>query len=245
MPAKNANELVQKQGARVALFAAAALNLVPLAFTGLLLRSGTVAGGSDVLRMQWIATHQALWVTGWSLWMGGSLGLLLSIWTLTRAFASRTAAPEWLRFAVPLAIVAATADIIGDSLQVGALPAIAQHFAQQSGATAIDAELFHLVDQLITVLSGCVGNTGYFVAGALVTAALARSLAFPAWITALGIVAWVVTLAATPAAFFAPIIPVVVAAALFLYAAWLVAVAIWGLGSDGLPAWLNRTFHRV
>lgn len=235
-------------GARLALFVAVALNLIPLAFTGLFLAPGTVAGGSDTDRMRFIAAHQGLWVTGWSLWMGGSMGLLLSIWTISRAFAHRTRAVELMRFAVPLAIVAATVDIVGDALQVGVLPPIAERYvalAATGAAPATEAFLFHLSDQLIMVLSGIVRNTGYGIAGVLVTVALARAMSFPVWITVLGGVAWAVTFLATPAVFFPAIVPATVASALLLYAVWLVAVALWGLGREGLPAWLNRTWHRV
>ncbi len=229
-------------GTRVALILAVALNLIPLAYTGLLLAPGTVAGaGGDDARLRFIAAHTSVWVAGWTMWMGGSLGLLLSIWALARVFADRSAAGVLLHLAVPMATIAATADMIGDSLQVGALPTIAAYYVAlpvTSDSTTIRF-LFHLCDRLITVLSGVVGNTGYFVAGALVTIALARVANFPTWIIWLGALAWLVTLAATPAAYYLDsvlpmIIPVVVAAALFLYSAWLGAILLWGL-SPGRP----------
>lgn len=230
-------------GARLALAGAAALNLVPLAYTGLWLAPGTVAGGAADARLRFIAAHATLWAAGWGLWMGGSVGLLLSVWVLARVFRQRTPAGETLRLAVPFAIVGATLDILGDAIQAGAFPALAQRYVA-GGGDATAALLFQVADRLANLLSGGIANTAYFVAGALVTVALARAPRFPAGVTALGALAWLATLAATPALAAPAILPVVIASTLGLYTAWLVAIAIWGIEGD-LPRWVNRVLHRV
>lgn len=232
--------------ARVLLFLAAALNLIPLAYTGLLLAPGTVAGGNEINRMFFIAGHQALWSVGWILWMGGSLGLVLSIWVLSRALAHRTHAAEILRFAPIVAAIGSTVDIVGDGIQAAGFPALAANYASNAPAASSTTTplIFHLLDSLASLLSADVANTLYFVAGALVVIALATITDFPKWLTALGVVAWLATLAATPAAFFPAILPVAVAGALFLYVAWLVAIALWGLGG-GRPRIPHPHFHRV
>ena len=111
--------------ARAMLVLAAALNLIPLAYTGLFLAPGTVAGGTTDARLHFIAAHATLWSVGWLLWMGGSLGFVLSIWTVTRAFVARTELPNLLRFAPIIALIGGTVDVIGDAIQVTAFPTIA------------------------------------------------------------------------------------------------------------------------
>lgn len=230
-------------GARIALIAAAALNLIPLAFTGLFLAPGTVTGGTDAARLRFIHAHALAWTVGWGLWMGGSVGLLLSIYVLARVFERRSPAPEWLRIAVPFAVAGATLDILGDALQAGAYPLLAQQYAAGTDTPTI-AFLFHLTDHLANLLSGGIANSLYFVAGLLVTLALARTPRFPGWITALGGLAWGATLLATPALAIPAVLPALIAATLFLFAGWLAAIALWGIEGD-LPRWVNRALHRV
>jgi hypothetical protein len=233
--------------ARVLLILAAALNLIPLAFTGLLLAPGTAAGGTDDARLRFIAGHQVTWSAGWILWMGGSLGLVLSIWVVSRAVAHRTHAAEILRFAPIVALLGGAVDIVGDGIQAAGFPVLAAHYAAlAAGDPAITTvrTMFGVLDGLTALLSAGVANTLYFVAGTLVVIALATITDFPKWLTGLGAVAWLATLAATPAAFFPAILPVAVAGALFLYAAWLVALAIWGVGG-GMPRFPLPHFHRV
>lgn len=231
--------------ARAMLVLAAALNLIPLAYTGLFLAPGTAAGGAYDARLHFIATHATLWSVGWLMWMGGSLGLVLSIWTVTRAFVSRTDVPNLLRFAPIVALIGGTVDVVGDAIQVTAFPTIAHAYvATPPGTTDTPLLLFDLADHLTSLLSAGVANTVYFVAGALCVVALARVRDFPAWITWLGVVAWLATLAATPAVFFPAVLPVFVAGALFLYAAWLGALALWGIGGLRLR-WPLPQLHRV
>jgi hypothetical protein len=233
--------------ARVLLILAAALNLIPLAYTGLLIAPGTVAGGPDYDRMFFIASHQALWSAGWVLWMGGSLGLVLSIWVVSRAVAHRTHAAEILRFAPIVALLGAAVDIVGDGIQAAGIPVVAARFIPgpiPNTYTDMAGFLFSVLDNIASLLSGDVANTLYFVAGTLVVIALATIADFPKWLTALGAVAWLATLAATPATFFPAILPVAVASALALYVIWLLAVAIWGLGG-GMPRIPLPHFHRV
>ena len=230
--------------ARALLMLAAALNLIPLAYTGLFLAPGTAAGGDAANRMTFIAAHATLWSVGWLLWMGGSLGLVLSIWVVTRVFVSRTSAPNLLRFAPLLALIGGTVDIVGDALQVTAFPTIANAYTAAPAGGSTPALLFELADHLASLLSAGVANTLYFIAGALCVIALARSHDFPRWLTGLGVVTWLATLAATPAVFVPAVLPVFVAGALFLYAAWLVAIALWGIGGVRLRLPVPH-LHRV
>ncbi len=231
--------------ARAMLVLAAALNLIPLAYTGLFLAPGTAAGGGADARLHFIATHATLWSAGWLMWMGGSIGFVLSIWTVTRAFVARTDAPNLLRFAPVVALIGGTVDVVGDAIQVTAFPTIAAAYVgAQGGATGTPLLLFDLADHLASLLSAGVANTVYFVAGVLCVVALARVRDFPRWLTALGVVAWLATLAATPAVFFPAVLPVFVAGALFLYAAWLGALALWGIGGVVLR-WPTPQWHRV
>jgi hypothetical protein len=232
---------------RIVLLLAVTANLAPLAYTGLLLTPGTVAGGGADARLRFIAGHQAVWSVGWIAWMTGSLGLVLSVWTLARVFQPRLPPSEILRFAPVIATIGATIDITGDALQATALPTIAGNYVALAAADPRRANLltlFTLADQLATALSGIIANTLYCLAGALVVMALARAPGMPRWITALGAVTWVVTLAATPTAMIPTLAPVTVAAALFLYAGWLLAIAIWGLNASAVQAPIPR-YHRV
>ena len=219
--------------ARVALILAAGLNLVPLAYTGLLIASGTSAGGDYDARLRFIAANPVMWSLGWVLWMGGTVGLVLSIWTLNRVMRDRPGSnATLLSLATVFAILGGASDIVGDAIQVTTYPTLAaQYVAGGDPGTQTTRLLFDLVDHLSTALSGGVANTLYFVAGVLVVIALARVSDFPRWITALGGVAWLATLGATPAVFFPSIAPVAVASALFLYSAWLGAIVIWGMGT--------------
>nr|MBA3826930.1 DUF4386 family protein [Ktedonobacterales bacterium] len=231
--------------ARAMLVLAAALNLIPLAYTGLFLAPGTAAGGDADARLHFIATHATLWSVGWLMWMGGSLGFVLSIWTVTRAFVSRTAVPNLLRFAPIVALIGGTVDVVGDAIQVTAMPTLAQAYVSAPpGTTTTPLLLFDLADHLAALLSAGVANTVYFIAGVLCVVALARVRAFPRWLTVLGGAAWLATLAATPAVFFPAVLPIFVAGALFLYAAWLGGLAIWGIGGWHLR-WPMPQFHRV
>lgn len=233
---------------RVVLLLAAALNLIPLAYTGLLIAPGTTAGGSDDARLRFIADHALLWSAGWTLWMGGTIGLVLSIWAIARAMQSRALkGGSLLRLAVIFAVVGGATDLVGDAIQITVLPTLAQHYVTTGqadpGASTITL-LFDLADHLITALSAGTANTLYFVAGLLVVIAQARIATFPRWLTALGGLAWLVTLAATPAVFFPTLLPVFVAGALALYSAWLVAIAIWGL-DDHVRFWPQWHLRRV
>lgn len=219
--------------ARSMLVLAAALNFVPLAYSGLVLAPGTVAGGNVDARLHFIAAHGVAWSVGWFMWMGGSLGLTLSIWALARAFARGTHLPELLRFAPVVAIIGGTVDIVGDAIQATIFPTLASHYvalAPGDPARGTVALLFELADHLSTALSAGVANTIYFIAGVLVLVALATVHDFPRWITALGGLAWLMTLIATPIVFFPKLIPVFVAGSLALYIAWLLAIVIWAIG---------------
>lgn len=217
--------------ARLSLGIAAALNLIPLAYTGLLIAPGTVVGGSGDARLRFIAAHQSLWSVAWVLWMGGALGLFLSIWVIARTMLPRAHGSNLLRIAPLIAMIGATCDLVGDAVQAVVYPALAGHYTDSSATYQTIRLLFEVSDRFVTMISPGTANLLYGVAGALVTIAMARIHGFPAWITALGGAAWIVTLLATPAVFFPAIVPGVVATALFLYAAWLVAVALWGLPS--------------
>jgi hypothetical protein len=230
--------------ARAMLILAAALNLIPLAYTGLILAPGTVAGGSADARLRFIDAHAVPWSLGWLLWMGGSLGFVLSIWTVTRAFVARTDAPNLLRFAPVIALIGGTIDIVGDAIQVTTYPTLAHAYVATPQGTTTPLLLFDLADHLASLLSAGVANTIYFIAGALCVVALARVRDFPGWLTAFGGVAWLATLVATPAVFFPATLPVVVAGALFLYAAWLAALALWGIGGIQLRLPIPH-LHRV
>ncbi len=231
--------------ARLTLALAAALNLAPLAVTGLWLAPGPVAGGATWARMRFVARHMARWRFGWTLWMAGSLGLVLSIWVVARAMSHRVRglSRDLLRLAIVAATIGGAADVAGDSVQVVALPDLASHAVSAAGDGTL-AILFALSDHLAAVLSGGVANTLYAVAGILVTIALARATAFPGWITALGGVTWLVTLAATPAVFFPALAPVAVGVAIALYAGWLGAIALWGIGGTGARPPFHL-WHRV
>jgi hypothetical protein len=210
---------------RLVLTLAAVVNLAPLALTGLLLSSGTVAGGDDAARMAFIGQHAALWSAIWVLWMAGALGFVLSIWAIERTMQRRVqdAGRDLLSLAVIAAVLGGALDLAGDAVQATALPLA----AQQSDALA-----FALGDHLATALSAGIANMLYALAGIAVTGALARAPGFSGWITALGWLTWLVTLAATPAIFVPAVVPAAVAASLLLYAAWLGAIALWGLPSE-------------
>jgi hypothetical protein len=234
-------------GARALLVLVAALNLIPLAYTGLIIAPGTAAGGGDDARLRFIASHQIAWSAGWLMWMGGSLGLVLSVWVLSRALFQRTHAPDLLRFAPLIAVIGGAVDLVGDGVQAAAFPILAGRYA---ALTPTDPSrgtvrlLFDVADRLAATLSAEAANTLYFIAGVLVVVALASVPDFPKWITVLGGLAWLVTLAATPAALFPALLPIAVAVALFLYAAWLIAIALWGIGG-GKPRLPLPHFHRV
>jgi hypothetical protein len=232
---------------RALLIVAAALNIIPLAYSGLILRAGTVAGGDTDARLRFIAGHAVWWSAGWFAWMAGSVGLTLSIWVLARVFLATTRMPEALRFATIAATIGATVDIVGDAIQATTFPTLASQYvalAPADPARGTVTLLFDLADHLSSALSAGVANTIYFVAGALVVVALATIDDFPRRITVLGILAWLVTLLATPAVFFPGLIAVAVAGSLGLYALWLVAIAIWGLGEVNVRLPLPH-LHRV
>ncbi|HKD76983.1 MAG TPA: hypothetical protein VKB76_15865 [Ktedonobacterales bacterium] len=217
---------------RLMLALAIIFNVVPLAYTGILIAPGTTANSDDDARMRFIAAHATLWSAGWVLWMVASLGLVLSIWTLAEAMAPRVktgrsgvSGGALLRLAVVTAAIGGAIDLVGDGIQVAVLPKLA---TQQSAGTTL---LFQLADHLASTLSGGAANTLYFVAGLLVLIVLARIGDFPRWITGLGWMAWLVTLGATPAIFIPALAPIVVASALLLYCAWLGAIALWGLSA--------------
>jgi hypothetical protein len=205
------------------------LNVVPLAYTGILIAPGTTANPDDGARLRFIAAHATLWIVGWVLWIGASLGLVLSIWTLAQTMVPRVKSASGgalLRLAVVAAAIGSAIDIVGDGMQVATLPTLATQVS--SAGTLL---LFRLADHLASTLSGGVANTLYVVAGLLVVIALSRIGDFPRWITGLGWIAWLVTLGATPAIFFPALAPVVVAGALLLYCAWLGAIGLWGLSA--------------
>jgi hypothetical protein len=232
---------------RALLVLAAALNLLPLAYTGLVIAPGTLAGGDAGARLRFIAAHNLAWSAGWILWMGGSAGLVLSIWALSRAFASRVSAPDLLRLAPLVAVFGGAVDIVGDGIQAATFPVLANHaitLAATDPARSTVLLLFIALDRLAALLSTGAANMLYFIAGALVVLALAQVKGFPRWLTALGALAWLVTLAATPVALVPALAPVAVAGALFLYAAWLVALTVWGIGG-GKPRLPLPHFHRV
>ena len=219
--------------ARAMLVLAAMLNIIPLAYTGLLLAPGTVTGGDTDARLHFIAGHAEAWSVGWFLWMGGSIGLVLSIWVLSQTFLLRTRTPALLRFAPLVAVIGGTVDLVGDAIQATTFPTLASHYvalAPGDPARATIALIFDVMDHLASGVSAGVANTVYCIAGVLVLASLATISDFPRWLTALGALAWLATLAATPAVFFPHLLPFVVAGALGMFAAWLVAIAVWGIG---------------
>ena len=233
---------------RSMLVLAAALNMIPLAYSGLLLAPGTVTGGNTDARLHFIAGHAVAWSVGWFMWMGGSFGLVLSIWVLSQTFMRRTHAPNLLRFAPLVAAIGGTVDMVGDAIQATTFPTLASHYvalAPNDPSRATIALLFDLMDHLSSGISAGVANTVYFIAGVLVLAALATISDFPRWLTGLGVLAWLATLAATPAVFFPKLIPFAVAGALGLFCAWLVAIAIWGIGDFKLRVPHLYPYRRV
>ncbi len=240
-------KMPKQSGARAMLVLAAALNLIPLAYTGLVIAPGTASGGSNDARLRFIAAHQVAWSTGWLMWMAASVGLVLSVWVLARVAQERTRAPELIRFAPLVVTIGSAVDLVGDGIQAAVLPALADRYASAATNDATHSTvlvIFQAADRLATTLSAETANTLYFIAGVLVVIALATVPNFPKWLTVLGGVAWLVTLAATPAALVPTLLPVAVAGALFLYAAWLIALALWGIG-DGKPRLPLPHFHRV
>lgn len=128
---------------RAVLVLAAALNLIPLAYTGLLLAPGTTAGGGDDARLRFIAGHSLLWSVGWTLWMGGAIGLVLSIWAISRAMLPRALkGANLLRLAMVFAVLGGATDLVGDAIQVAVLPTLANHYVT-TGQTDPQREHHH------------------------------------------------------------------------------------------------------
>lgn len=214
-----------------ALLAAAGINLAASLAMALVLAGATPAGGDPAARLAYVAAHRPAVTAGWALWIGATLGLLLSLWALARLAAPRRRpACHWALLA---AAAGAAVDIAADVLHMTVVPVLAQQYAAArspaEAAAALDA--FRVWDAAAVALTGGAANGLYALAGAVITHALARSPWIPRPLVAWGALVWTAAALATAALAWLPaLLPPAVGITMALYVSWTAACGWWLLG---------------
>ncbi len=210
------------------LLGAAGANLAASLAMLLVLAGATPAGGAPEARLTYVAAHRQAVVTGWSLWVGATLGLLLSLWVL-----ARLAAPRWrpaCQYALLVAGVGASLDIAADVINMTAVPALAEQYAgaRSAAEAAAAVNAFRTWDAAAVALTGGAGNSLYVLAGGLITRALAGTPWIPRLLVAWGALVWAAAAFASAALFWWPaLLPPAVGGTMVLYVSWTAAAGLW------------------
>ncbi|MCB1308727.1 MAG: hypothetical protein KDK30_11130 [Leptospiraceae bacterium] len=168
-------------------------NLLASLAMAIILGPATLAGGSDLDRMRYIADNRLAVQLGWTAWIGATLSLVLFFHTMMDVLAAEQR--RLLRFAFTLAAIGAAPDCLADLMALGVVPDLAERYlaALSNGQTELAGvllEQFRTWDRFSVLCTGGLGNTCYGLAGCLLTFALFRSgelnrplrlLAFPLW----------------------------------------------------------------
>jgi len=211
-----------------ALLGAAGVNLAASLAMLLVLAGATPAGGTPEGRLAYVAAHREAVMAGWSLWIGATLGLLLSFWALARLAAPRRRG--LCQLALLFAAVGAALDIAADVLHMTAVPALAEQYAaarSPAEAAAVIAA-FRAWDAAAVALTGGAGNSLYALAGALITWALLRTPWVPRVLVAWGALVWAGAGFASAALVWWPaLLPPAVGGTMALYVSWMTAAGLW------------------
>lgn len=211
-----------------ALLGAAGANLAASLAMLRVLAGATPAGGGPAERLAYVAAHREAVVAGWSLWIGATLGLLLSFWALARLAAPRRRAP--CQLALLVAAVGASLDIAADVLHMTAVPSLAEQYAAARSAaeTAAVVGAFRAWDAAAVALTGGAGNSLYVLAGALITRALWGTPWVPRLLAAWGALVWGAAALASAALVWWPgLLPPTVGGTMVLYVSWMTATGLW------------------
>jgi hypothetical protein len=157
-------DLPPRTAGRIA-YAVAGLNLAAALAMLLLLRPGLPVPGSDpAARLEFIRANSLLWRVGWLIWHAAAIGLVLLLLVLARRFSDR--APLRSAVAAIVSIAGLAADLAAEAISMGVAPSLARRD-------------FLLVESIVGVLTGYLGNGLYTLAGILLTWAGWRQLPGP------------------------------------------------------------------
>ncbi len=170
---------VSARSASRAAYVAAAFNLIGAATMLFLLEpglpvdwQGQLDGGSLLAgRQAWVASHRAMWWTGWITWHAAAISLLGLYVALAGLW--RVHAPILCPLALLVAAAGLAADLGAETIYMGVLPGLGR-------------EAFATAEVTGSLFTGYLGNGLYTVAGAMLTIAgsreLPRSLQAHAWL---------------------------------------------------------------
>jgi hypothetical protein len=132
-----------------------------LLFAALGMRSGTPA--ADIPdRMQYLALQPLGWTVGWIVWMGCAIVMVAFAVAVARRLRETSRLANW---AVVVLLVAASFDLLADSIYITVLPEVA---ALQPPQPA----LFRSVEHITLIISLAIANTLYSLGTLLLTFAL-------------------------------------------------------------------------
>ena len=125
----------------------------------LLLRSGLPSNPDIADRMAFIAEHVVSWRAAWLSWSVAALSILYLSVILARTASSREVSATTFSNVAPFVAAAAVAiDLSAETLAMLVLPDLAR---------ASDVSTFHVLERIVTVLSGGLANALYTIAVSL------------------------------------------------------------------------------
>lgn len=186
--------------AGLAVMGVALVNLAASLYLLLLLRPGTLAGGSVIDRMGYIVPNRLVWSAGWLLWVLASLALVGFFFVLSEYLDARWKA--LLGYARALAVLGAAPDILGNVINMEVLAEMpARWLALPPAVRPLVLEEFVLWDRFALLLAGGLANLLYSTAGAVLTFAMFRTGAFPRPLAWTGAAVWASAFAMSAASF--------------------------------------------
>ncbi|MCZ6688737.1 MAG: hypothetical protein O7H41_03945 [Planctomycetota bacterium] len=157
---------------RLAAWIALGTHFIAGAAMAILLRPGLETEPDLASRMEYVTEHGAAWVGGWLCWTVAALSIIYFYTTFALAYRSEGGIrATLLRIAIGLGIVAVTADILAQTIEIGILPELARARA--------DLE-FLLMHRRAVLLTGYLAN-GLYTISAILLASTTRRF-YPSWV---------------------------------------------------------------
>jgi hypothetical protein len=150
------------------------IHLIAGAAMALILRNGLETNASFQDRLRFLVDDGELWTFGWLTWTGASVAILYF-------YLEFATAHETGHLPVLLTAAGIAADISGQAIEIGILPAIAERVV----VTNVGSDLFNAFHRTAVMMSGFAAN-GLYSVSAIVLAWSARKT-YPGWISAAGI----------------------------------------------------------
>jgi hypothetical protein len=200
-----------------------AIHLIANGTMALILRNGLAVNPDVHSRIEFIASHRALWLAAWLPWTAASLSIFAVIVCFRQAHKTEVQSPQLLQAAIFACLIGMGFDLNGQIYAVTLLPDAAQAALQQLPSAEQHFDSYY--KQLI-MMSGAAGNLGYTVA-TLLCAIPTRTL-YPRWVNLAAVSVGILGVLETVSCLVdSLLLQIVLNAALFpALSVWLVGVAL-------------------